>query len=65
MKKAIVLLILLVLLVTAFTSVAYAAPGGMPAAHGVDGRTFGGVVAGLATTNPLALADHVAGCFGP
>lgn len=40
---------------------ALAAPGGMPAAHGVDGRTFGGAVSGLATTNPGALADHVSG----
>lgn len=38
------------------------AKGGMPAAHGVDGRTFGGVVSGLALTNPLALAEHVSGC---
>jgi len=35
---------------------------GMPAAHEVDGRTFGGAVAGLTQTNPLALAEHVSGC---
>ena len=35
--------------------------GGMPAAHGVDGRTFGGAVRGLAQTNPGALASHVSG----
>jgi hypothetical protein len=34
---------------------------GMPALHGVDGRTFGAVVSGLATTNPIALAAHVSG----
>ncbi|GEM_PF-2256505 len=42
-----------------------AAAGGMPAAHEADGRTFGEVVSGLAQTDPLALAEHVSGCFGP
>jgi hypothetical protein len=37
-----------------------AAPGGAPAAHGVDGRTFGGAVSGLVTTyGGQALAGHV------
>jgi len=35
---------------------------GMPAAHGVDGRTFGGAVSGLAQTDPGALVAHVSGC---
>lgn len=39
---------------------AFAATGGAPAAHGVDGRTFGAVVSGLVTTNGgQALAAHV------
>lgn len=32
---------------------------GMPEAHGVDGRTFGGLVSSLAQTNPSALVEHV------
>jgi hypothetical protein len=40
---------------------ALAAPGGMPAAHGVDGRTFGAAVSGLAQTDPGALVSHVSG----
>lgn len=32
---------------------------GMPFKHGVDGRTFGGVVSGLAQTNPSMLVSHV------
>jgi hypothetical protein len=39
---------------------AFAATGGAPAAHGVDGRTFGAVVSGLVTTyGGQALAAHV------
>jgi hypothetical protein len=38
----------------------FAATGGAPAAHGVDGRTFGAVVSGLVTANGgQALAAHV------
>jgi hypothetical protein len=33
--------------------------GGMPAAHGVSGKTFGEAVSGLAQTDPEALAEHV------
>jgi hypothetical protein len=40
---------------------ALAAPGGMPGAHGVDGRTFGGLVSGLAQSDPAALVSHVSG----
>jgi hypothetical protein len=40
---------------------AFAAPGGMPAAHGVDGPTFGAAVSGLAQADPGALASHVSG----
>ncbi len=48
-------------LVAVAAPAASAAPGGAPAAHGVDGRTFGAAVSGLATTNPAALAAHVSG----
>ncbi len=41
---------------------ALAVPGGMPAAHGVDGRTFGCLVSTLAQSEPGAVAEHVAGC---
>jgi hypothetical protein len=37
---------------------ASAAPGGAPGLHGVDGRTFGGLVSGLAHMYPGAVADH-------
>ncbi len=33
--------------------------GGMPAAHGVDGKTFGAAVSGLAKSEPGAVAEHV------
>jgi hypothetical protein len=36
---------------------------GLPAAHGVDGRVFGGLVAGLATTDPGALVAHILSCL--
>jgi hypothetical protein len=35
---------------------------GLPAAHGVDGRTFGELVSALATTDPAALIAHLRGC---
>lgn len=41
---------------------ALAAPGGMPAAHGVDGKTFGKAVSTLAKSCPGAVADHVRAC---
>jgi hypothetical protein len=34
---------------------------GLPAAHGVDGRTFGGLVAALASTDAAALVAHIRG----
>jgi hypothetical protein len=33
----------------------------MPAAHGVDGKTFGSVVSSLAKSEPGAIAGHVSG----
>ncbi len=56
---------LMVLVVLAVMVLAIALPvfgKGMPAAHGVDGRTFGGAVSGLAQADPGALAAHVSGC---
>ena len=51
------------MLVTALVvTPALAIPGGTPAAHGVDGRTFGGLVSTLAQSEPGAVAEHVAGC---
>lgn len=35
--------------------------GGMPMLHGVDGKTFGKAVSGLATSDPFALVSHVSG----
>ncbi len=49
------------LAVAVLAPAALAAPGGAPAAHGVDGPTFGKAVSGLATSNPIALAAHVSG----
>jgi hypothetical protein len=34
---------------------------GMPAVHGVDGKTFGSMVSGLAQMYPGAVAGHVGG----
>ncbi len=62
MKKALVLVVLAVMVMTIALPVF--GKGGMPAAHGVDGRTFGGAVSELAQTNPGALADHVSGNAG-
>jgi hypothetical protein len=58
MKKISFVLVFVLLLTMMVSSVAFAA-GGMPAAHGVDGKTFGAAVSGLAQTDPGALADHV------
>ena len=66
MKKTLIrivsILALVVMLTTVLAPMALAAKGGMPAAHGVDGRTFGGaVVSFLAKNGPIALAEHVSG----
>jgi len=61
MKKLLVVLVVVVM-VLALATPAFAARGGMPGAHGVDGRTFGGVVSGVAQADPLALAEHVRAC---
>jgi hypothetical protein len=55
--------VLVVALVMTFgASVVVADDGhGMPAAHGVDGKTFGGLVSDLAQSEPGAVAAHVGG----
>jgi hypothetical protein len=35
--------------------------GGLPALHGVDGKTFGSLVSFLAKTDPMALVSHITG----
>jgi len=61
-RKMIFLVLVLTLLFVAVTPV-MAAPGGLPGAHGVDGKTFGGLVAGLAQADPAALVSHITGSF--
>jgi hypothetical protein len=58
MKRLIGAVVLASLLAMSAVGTAFA---GMPQAHGVDGRTFGGLVSELAQANPLALASHVSG----
>jgi hypothetical protein len=40
---------------------AFAAPGGAPGAHGLDGRTFGGAVSNAAQNDVAWLVSHVSG----
>jgi hypothetical protein len=65
MKRFAIVLTLVLLLTVMLVSPVLAAPGGMPGAHGVDGRTFGAVVSCAARTNPLGLAGHVRGGPAP
>lgn len=59
-KKIVRSMLLAASLVAMAAAPALAAPGGAPAAHNVDGRTFGGVVSGLVTSmGGQALAAHV------
>jgi hypothetical protein len=60
MRKMFIALVF-VLLLTMMVSTAAFAAGGVPAIHGVDGRTFGGLVSSLAQMDPLALVAHVSG----
>lgn len=60
MKKTLVSVAAVALLAIGSTT-ANASPGGMPAAHGVDGKTFGKVVSQLAKSSPGAIASHVSG----
>lgn len=61
MKKLIAGMALSAGLVLSGATIASAAPGGAPALHGVDGRTFGFAVSSLAKMYPGAVADHVSG----
>jgi hypothetical protein len=56
-SKLILVLLVLVLLLLAVTPV-LAAPGGMPAAHNMDGKTFGKTTAAAATSGPKAIPMH-------
>jgi hypothetical protein len=60
-KKSLVFAVVLAVIVLAMAAPAFAAPGGMPAAHGIDGKTFGAAVSALAQSAPGAVATHVSG----
>ena len=67
MKKVfrpILVCMIVVAMTVVFASVTFAAPGGAPAAHGVDGKTFGGLVSELAQSYPGAVAEHVSNAGG-
>ena len=64
MKKSMFAFVMALALLTLPAGMALAAPGGMPAAHGVDGKTFGAVVSGAAQSAPGAIADHVSNAGG-
>jgi hypothetical protein len=64
MKRVLLVLSLSTVLVALFASVALADRGGMPAAHGVDGKTFGEMVSETAQSEPGAIADHVSNAGG-
>jgi hypothetical protein len=59
LKMSFVALLLVALIMTFGASVVLADEGGAPGAHGVDGKTFGGLVSDLAQSEPGAVADHV------
>lgn len=61
MKKITMSVVLAVMMAVMVFGPALAAPGGMPAAHGVSGRDFGAAVSWLAKSAPGAVADHVSG----
>lgn len=64
MKKLMFVTILAIALaVSSFGSVS-ADPGGAPGDHGVDGKTFGMLVSGLAQSVPGAVASHVSNSIG-
>jgi hypothetical protein len=60
-KRLIVLVSAMTLALAVVAGPAMAAPGGTPAAHGVDGKTFGKAVSSLAKSEPGAVAAHVSG----
>lgn len=58
-KKTLVLGVILTVVLLTMAAPALAVAGGAPAAHGVNGKTFGGLVSDLAKSYPGAVADHV------
>ena len=64
MKKLLSSLLVAMFVTMMVAGTALAAPGGMPAAHGVDGQTFGAVVSGAAQSAPGAIAEHVSNAGG-
>ena len=61
MKKTLVLMSVVAVVMAVMAVPVLAAPGGAPAAHGVDGKAFGAAVSGLAKSAPGAVAAHVSG----
>jgi hypothetical protein len=61
MRKVISAIVFSTVLAVASVGTAFGAAGGAPAVHGVDGRTFGGLVANLAQADTGALVSHVSG----
>jgi hypothetical protein len=64
MKKTMLMLTLSLVLLALPASMALADAGGMPAAHGVDGKTFGKAVSAAARSAPGSIADHVSNAGG-
>jgi hypothetical protein len=64
MKKILSGIMVAMLVSVMVAGTALAASGGMPAAHGVDGKTFGSVVSAAAQSAPGAIADHVSNAGG-
>jgi hypothetical protein len=64
MKQTLLVLALAVVLLVLPASMALADEGGMPAAHGVDGKAFGKAVSAAAKSSPGAIADHVSNAGG-
>ena len=61
MKKTLVVMSIVAVVMAVMAVPVLAAPGGAPAAHGLDGKTFGAAVSGLAQSAPGAVAAHVSG----
>lgn len=59
MKKFIAGMALSAAFVLGGSTMASAAPGGMPAAHGAEGKDWGQAVSSLAKMYPGAVADHI------
>ena len=64
MKKLVFATLLVIAIAVAAISPVSADPGGMPGAHGVDGKTFGAAVSGLAQSAPGAVAAHTSNAGG-